>query len=138
MDIRRNEWHEKLNKICLIFNIIALAINVGCLILGIIILIRSDFKDPGAPIMLTAIIIFDICIVILNCIEIIKNKVKKVVIFSLFIAVDLLLKDLIFIIPAIDSMKALTILFILILLPYEILNLILQIYKISLLKQNKE
>ena len=77
MSIRRNEWYEKLNKICLIFNIIALAINVGCLILGIIILIRSDFKDPGAPIMLTAIIIFDICIVILNCIEIIKNKVKK-------------------------------------------------------------
>lgn len=67
-----------INNICFIFNLIALAINGGCLMWCIITPLLYDFNDPAGPIVLVAIAVVDALIVVLNILALRKEKNKTI------------------------------------------------------------
>ena len=82
--------HKVIFKLALIGNIFALATNISCFILYLLVLILTDFNDPVGPVLLIIIMFPNLAIIPLNIIGF--GNTRKKTIISVIIGVDLFYK----------------------------------------------
>ena len=125
-----NKKIKIINNICFIFNLIALAINGGCLVRIILTPLLYEFNDPAGPLVLIIIAVVDTLIVVLNILALRKGKINQSAVFSIIIAIDLFIKDKHIIEPIIGEIEILYNILFPVLIVFEIINIIVQTYRL--------